>query len=204
MPTMQDDDVQTADPLWTTREAAQRLGVSLRTVQLWVEAGILPAGRTAGGHRRIRRSDVEALVQRSGLREPARREPQRQRLLLVEDQPDLLKLWETTLESLGGRVEVQSASNGYAALLELGRRRPHILVTDLMMPGLDGFGMLQALSRSGELEGTQVLVITALSQAEISGRGGLPEGVTVLHKPVSPEQLLEHIDGMLPAPRPGA
>ena len=56
------------DPLLTTREAAMRLGVSLRTVQLWVEAGTLPAGRTPGGHRRIRLSAVEALAQRSGLR----------------------------------------------------------------------------------------------------------------------------------------
>jgi excisionase family DNA binding protein len=204
MPPFQDADVQTADPLWTTREAAQRLGVSLRTVQLWVEAGILPAGRTAGGHRRIRRSDVEALVQRSGLREPARREPTRQRVLLVEDQADLLHLWQTTLEGLGDRITVQTASNGYAALLELGRQRPQVLVTDLMMPGMDGFEMLRSLSRSGDLDGTHVVVITALGQSDIAARGGLPEPVTVLHKPVSPDQLLSHIESLLPSRHPSA
>lgn len=60
-----------ADPLMTTRETAQLLGVSLRTVQLWDTAGTLPAGRTPGGHRRIRKSDVLAFAERSGLR-PAR------------------------------------------------------------------------------------------------------------------------------------
>ena len=50
------------DPFLTTRQAAQLLGVSLRSVQLWVEAGTLPAGSTPGGHRRIRRSAVEALA----------------------------------------------------------------------------------------------------------------------------------------------
>lgn len=56
------------DPLMTTRETAHLLGVSLRTVQLWDAAGTLPAGRTPGGHRRIRKSDVLALAERSGLR----------------------------------------------------------------------------------------------------------------------------------------
>jgi len=51
----------------TTREAAQRLGVSLRTVQLWVEADILPAARTPGGHRRIPHTAVEALALSTGL-----------------------------------------------------------------------------------------------------------------------------------------
>lgn len=58
------------DPLMTTRETAHLLGVSLRTVQLLVKAGTLSAGRTPGGHRRIRKSDVLALAERSGLRPP--------------------------------------------------------------------------------------------------------------------------------------
>lgn len=61
----------TVDPLLTTSEAAHELGVSIRTVQLWVTEWILPAGLTPGGHRRIRKSDVTAL----GLR-PARQPSQ--------------------------------------------------------------------------------------------------------------------------------
>jgi excisionase family DNA binding protein len=55
----------------TTREAALRLGVSLRTVQLWVEASILPAARTPGGHRRIPYNAVEALALNMGLEPPS-------------------------------------------------------------------------------------------------------------------------------------
>lgn len=60
----------TTDPLLTTRETAQRLGVSLRTIQLWVEAGKLQAARTPGGHRRIRASDVRALQEQMGIKQP--------------------------------------------------------------------------------------------------------------------------------------
>ena len=51
-----------ASRMLTTREAATRLGVSLRTVQLWVEASILPAARTPGGHRRYSRTAIQALL----------------------------------------------------------------------------------------------------------------------------------------------
>ena len=47
---------------WSTREAADLLGVSLRTVQLWTEAGVLKAWKTAGGHRRINRDSVMQLL----------------------------------------------------------------------------------------------------------------------------------------------
>lgn len=50
------------DDVLSTREAAERLGAALRTVQLWVEGGDLPAWKTAGGHRRISRTAVEQLI----------------------------------------------------------------------------------------------------------------------------------------------
>ena len=58
------------DPLLTTREAALLLGVSLRSIQLWAEAGTLQAGRTPGGRRRIRTSDVHVLAQKMGIKTP--------------------------------------------------------------------------------------------------------------------------------------
>lgn len=45
----------------TTREASKLLGVALTTIQLWVETGVLPAWKTAGGHRRISRQAVDKL-----------------------------------------------------------------------------------------------------------------------------------------------
>ena len=57
-----------ADPFLTTREAALLLGVSLRSVQNYVERGDLRAGRTPGGHRRIRTSDVHTLAEKMGIK----------------------------------------------------------------------------------------------------------------------------------------
>lgn len=51
----------TDDPILTTRDAAELLGVAVSTVQLWMESGALPAWKTPGGHRRVRLSAVLAL-----------------------------------------------------------------------------------------------------------------------------------------------
>jgi excisionase family DNA binding protein len=50
----------------TTREAAEMLGVSLRTAQLWSESGLLDAWKTGGGHRRISRQSIERLLSGRG------------------------------------------------------------------------------------------------------------------------------------------
>lgn len=56
------------DPVLTTREAARLLGIAVSTAQLWIESGALPAWKTPGGHRRVRLSDVSALLrERAGL-----------------------------------------------------------------------------------------------------------------------------------------
>src|SRR5690349_8761706 len=58
------------DPVLTTREAARLLGIAVSTAQLWIESGALPAWKTPGGHRRVRLSDVSALLrERAGLPE---------------------------------------------------------------------------------------------------------------------------------------
>lgn len=55
----------------TTRQAAQLIGVSLRSIQVWVEAGKLAARKTPGGHRRVQRADVLRLVSKTASAPPA-------------------------------------------------------------------------------------------------------------------------------------
>ena len=178
------------DPLLTTREAALRLGVSLRTVQLWVEAGTLPAGRTPGGHRRIRLSAVEALAQRSGLLTAAPTSLSAASaagapldLLLIAASVDQLHLWQEVLQPLGSTISIRGANNGYTGLLQLGRKSPDLLVTDLAMPDIDGYAMLLTLSGLNEYAAMRVLAITSQTPQQIAERGGLPDRVRVVHQP---------------------
>ncbi len=175
----------------TTREAGETLGVAVRTVQLWVEAGVLPAWRTAGGHRRIARSAVDKLMaeRRSDLHTPdAQPSPARPgiKLLLVEDDPVLLRLFSGVVASWNFPVELITATNGFEGLVRMGEVHPDIVVTDLVMPGMDGFEMVRSLKKAGSgFASIKLLVISALSTDEIQAQGGLPEGVTCFHKPVN-------------------
>lgn len=182
----------------STREAAERLGVALRTVQLWVEGGVLPAWKTAGGHRRISRAAVEKLIaERNNALHGADEVPaateadeRRMRILVVEDDPDLLRLFCMVIEGWDIPVELSTATNGFEALLRIGDRCPDLLLTDLNMPGMDGFRMIDTLKKhQQEREQLRIVVVTALGPAEIAHRGGLPEGVKVFTKPLPFDEL---------------
>jgi excisionase family DNA binding protein len=179
------------EDVMTTREAGETLGVAVRTVQLWVEAGVLPAWRTAGGHRRIARSAVEKLLaeRRHDLSPAVEAVPAQRpalKLLLVEDDPTLLKLFSSVVATWTFPVDLTTATNGFEGLVRIGETRPDIVVTDLVMPSMDGFEMLRALKKSGSgFSSLKVLVVSGLSADEIAQRGGLPEGVVCFQKPVN-------------------
>jgi excisionase family DNA binding protein len=157
----------------STREAADRLGVSLRTVQLWSEAGLLRAWKTPGGHRRILTASVDELLQRR--------------------EGDFRQLFELHLRSWGLPIHLTSVPSGFEALLQIGASRPDLLITDLRMPGIDGFEMLRALKAAGTLGELEIIVVTALTAHTITERGGLPEGVSVLYKPLHFAELKQRL-----------
>lgn len=172
----------------TTREAADRLSVSLRTAQLWVDSGILEAWKTEGGHRRISVLSVERLMHT-----PSPTIPQpgtsvadsgRLKILVAEDDNVLIKLYRARIATWGLPVDVTTASNGYEALVLVGREQPDLMISDLLMPGMDGFQMVRTLTASSFREGMEIVVVTGMDAEEISARGGLPPGVRILTKPV--------------------
>jgi excisionase family DNA binding protein len=198
--------VEAGRDVCSTREAADRLGVSLRTVQLWSEAGLLRAWKTPGGHRRILTASVDELLQRrEGV--TGRQAPRGlYEVLVVEDQADFRQLFELHLRSWGLPIQLTSAPSGFEALLQMGASRPDLLITDLRMPGIDGFEMLRALKASGALGELEIIVVTALTPHTISERGGLPDGVTVLYKPLQfadLRQRLSELVGQRPASAAG-
>jgi excisionase family DNA binding protein len=188
----------------TTREAADMLGVSLRTAQLWVESGLLQAWKTSGGHRRISRDSIECLLAkpREEREAPLEAAMPAARLdteaaaapfsvLVVEDEAALRRIYEITLARWPMRPQVLTACDGYEALVRIGDVKPDLLITDLRMPGMDGFRMLKALRDMPELDGMAIVVVSGLAPDEILSHGGLPADIAVLPKPIPFDQLRE-------------
>jgi excisionase family DNA binding protein len=180
----------------TTREAGDLLGVSAGTVQLWVDSGLLQAWKTAGGHRRVVLDSVRLLLQNNPASAPppaanlvAAARPLK--IVVVDDDVHMLGLYQRHLATWAMAPEVILISNAVAALLSIGRSCPDLLVTDLHMPGMDGFNMLRVLRQTPEMANTTIVVASGLDAAEISARGGIPAGIELLAKPVPFERLLE-------------
>lgn len=173
----------------TTREAAGLLGVSLKSVQHWCEDGVLESWKTAGGHRRVLKSSVEALIQaRAGHSGAvASMTPARAGLTVyvVEDDPLYQKLYRTRLSAWKPQPRLLTFSSGYEALVRIGQEIPDLLITDVRMPGMSGIEMLRTLQRMPECAGIQAVVVSALSSAELADLGGVPPGVVVMDKPPS-------------------
>lgn len=176
----------------TTREAADLLGVSVGTVQLWVESGLLKAWKTTGGHRRVMRESIDGLLHRAPVASapvplsvaPNAGGPKKLRILVVEDDPSLQRLYQVNLGRWDMEPDVTVLDNPISALLHIGRASPDLLITDLHMPGVDGFYMLRALEHAAPVANTDIVVVTGLDAAEIAHRGGIPSGIEVLPKPV--------------------
>jgi excisionase family DNA binding protein len=207
----------------TTREAAALLGVSVGTVQLWVENGLLEAWKTAGGHRRVLRESVDRLVRKPPPRAARASEraeaaetakPWRPTVMVVEDDIHLLRLYEARISRWPLSPQVLCLNNAVLALLRIGRSSPDMLILDLNIPGMDGFAMLHHLRHSGAVEDTTIAVVTGMDESLIEARGGLPGDVDVYSKPVPFDSLqalwrASAVDGqsrfgaLVPAETPG-
>lgn len=189
----------TREDTLTTRQAAELLGVSVRTVQLWVESGVLVAWKTPGGHRRVARDSVLQLmrVPQDPAAEPDSADAAEAfTVLVVEDDANLRRLYELSMAGWNLPIEVRICENGFEGLVEVGRLLPKIIITDLNMPNMDGFAMLRSLAKGASAE---LIVVSGLTDAEINARGGLPDGVTLYKKPVPFADLRARIEAKLGA-----
>lgn len=191
----------------TTREAAELLHVSLRTVQLWVEAGVLKAWKTDGGHRRLPLSSVQALIrERMGgddsasslsADEGGAADSGQFSVLVLEDDEDMLTLYRLTLPAWNLPVRYVFVSSVFEALVEIGRRPPDLLITDLRISGVDGFEIIKVLRADPVLGTLNIVVVSGMEPQEIDAHGGLPPEITVFPKPLSFELLQGYVKACL-------
>ncbi len=171
-----------------TKEAARRLGVSVRTIQLWVENGSLEAWKTSGGHRRISESSLQAVLQQ-------RNEPTDQVIteqcdvLIVEDDLTMQAYYRALFEILKPNANLKFAQNGFEGLIALGKYDPALVIVDVDMPGMNGVEMISSVDRLSLCDNVKLVVITALSNEQILKRGTLPDDVQVFPKPINVDDL---------------
>ncbi len=118
--------------------------------------------------------------------------PSRRRILVVDDEPRMIRFIRLNLEHDG--FEVIEASSGTKALAELRDRLPDLVLLDVMMPDLDGFETLRLLR---EISSVPVIMLTAKGEEDDRVRGlelGADDYIT---KPFSPRELVSRVRAVL-------
>ena len=117
-------------------------------------------------------------------------------LLVVEDIPDILKLLEATLTFKGYRVI--TARNGEEALAAIERERPALVITDILMPKMDGFSLVHRLRINPDTRNIPVVFLSATYVAPEDKTFALNIGVTrFIEKPVAMDKFVPIIEKIL-------
>jgi two-component system OmpR family response regulator len=121
------------------------------------------------------------------------------RLLVVEDEPNILELLAASLRYAG--FDVVTAADGAEAVQAAQRHRPDLIVLDVMLPDMDGFEVLRRLRGGGTR--TPVLFLTARDSTEDKIRGLTLGGDDYVTKPFSLEEVIARIHAVLRRARGG-
>lgn len=118
------------------------------------------------------------------------------RILLVDDDPDTRILLTTVLEMEG--ASVCAVGSAIAALDALEQFQPTLLLSDIVMPGMDGYDLLQQIRSQVQWNCLPAIAFTALSGADYEERSIRAGFQLHLEKPIDLEQLIQTIQALVP------
>lgn len=117
------------------------------------------------------------------------------RILAVDDEPNIVRLIQVNLERQGYQVE--TATNGRQALDKIRANRPDLLVSDVMMPEMDGLELVKNIRIDPTLESLPIIMLTAKTQDADVMKGYQYGADMYLTKPFNPQELLQFVKRLL-------
>jgi twitching motility two-component system response regulator PilG len=121
----------------------------------------------------------------------------RKKIIIVDDDPNILELFQDVLEGKG--YQVTPFTRGWEALQSVSRDRPDLIILDIMMPRVNGYEVCQILKENPKTKAIPVIFLTALSHQEALKRAAEGGADDFLVKPCPTEKLLKHIEKFLDA-----
>jgi len=118
------------------------------------------------------------------------------KILVVEDEESLLKLESILLSSKG--YSVTGVMDGKAALEEIKKNRPDLVLLDVMLPEMDGFEVCRRIKEESETAGIPVVMLTAKKSNQDIERGRQVGADAYITKPFKSTRVIEVIQGLIP------
>ncbi len=146
---------------YTTFEISQFCNVFITTVSNWVDEGKLPAYRTPGGHRRVKRPDLLAFLEKYGMPVPEELlGSHEKKILIVDDNPETVEMLKSLLKTQNANYIIRTADNGFEAGKQVVSFHPDLLILDVVLPGWNGVQVCQNLRRDPATRDIRVVVMT--------------------------------------------
>jgi len=181
--------------LFTIPQASRLCGMSRGTIWKYVKKGDIPASMTPGGQYRIRKKDFTAFMRRNNMYGPDLSEPKSKRILIVDDEPEILKMLTRILSE--GSYCLETAKDGFDAGMKIMTFKPGLVILDLIMPGMDGFEVCRQIKTNPDTAHIKVLAVTGYDSEE-NRQKILAEGADAyLTKPFFKTGLMQIIETLL-------
>jgi excisionase family DNA binding protein len=177
----------------TPNQVAEMLMVNPVTVRQWAARGLLRSLTTPGGHRRFLLSDVEEFARSRGATPVARHSGRPDRVLVVDDDPKMGRSIAEMIRRHAPHVETEVAQDGFEAGIKVESFRPHALVLDLAMPGMNGFDVCRRLRERATLNHIRIVATTGSPSQENTEKVLAAGADACLSKPVDSQQLVTEL-----------
>jgi len=182
----------------TVSQACKYCRVSPKTIVNWIEAGHLKAYKTVGGHRRIKRGDLDAFLREHNMpifEEAAQEGPRK--ILVVDDDRIVLETIVQALEEDEYGYELISAMDGFEAGVQLSHFKPDLVILDIMMPDINGYEVCKKIKSNPDCKDTKIIVLSGYLDEENFRRMKEYGADCCFSKPLPLDQLKKEVASIL-------
>lgn len=164
---------------FSQEDLARHLGVSFPTVNSWERGRVTPYPR----HRKALEKLYREIVEEIGSR----------RVIIVEDDESSgLVLADYAAMALPDWT-YEVINNGYDAILQIGSKKPGIVLLDIMMPDIDGLQVFKRIKEMKELKNIRILFVTAATDEAILDQARNAGAFALIQKPLDREEIMKQI-----------
>lgn len=154
---------------FSTFEVARLCHVSPASVTRWVAEGKLPAGRTVGGHKRIKAGDVIHLLKSLDIALPpeltgSASEASAKSILVVDDDQALREMICRFLRKEFPEYLIEEAGDGFTAGWMAQKKHPSVILLDIKLPGIDGYGVCATIRKSEDFADTRIIATSGYGE----------------------------------------
>ncbi len=146
----------------STQDAARYCGVDRRTILRWIDGGLIESFQTGGGRNRIRRTDLIRFMRDRGMPVPHELDQGPRRVLIVDDDPNHIAAMLRLVKQAFPTAEIRQALDGFSAGLVVQSFMPHVMLLDVVMPGMDGLEVCRRIRSEPELDAVRIVVVTGI------------------------------------------